>query len=75
MTREQQLAEVKVEAEAEALCQKILKAMGPQKQIVAMNALYLTIQVVDSVSFRNAEPHNAGGEATGAALCDRSPRP
>ena len=20
-------------------------------------------------------PHNAGGEATGAALCDRSPRP
>lgn len=57
MTREQQLAEVKVEAEA--LCAKILKSMGPQKQIVAMNALYLAMQVVDSVSFRNAEPHNA----------------
>jgi hypothetical protein len=57
MTREQQLAEVKVEAEA--LSQKILKAMGPQKQIVAMNALYLAMQVVDSVSFRNTEPHNA----------------
>ena len=61
MTREQQLAEVKTEAEA--LCQKILKAMGPQKQIVAMNALYLAMQVVDSVSFRNAERHNAVGKA------------
>ena len=59
MTREQQLAEVKVEAEAEALCQKILKAMGPQKQIVAMNALYLAMQVVDSMSFRNTDPPNA----------------
>ena len=44
MTREQKLmAEVK--AEAEALCAKILKAMGPQKQVVAMNALYLAMQV------------------------------
>lgn len=58
MTREQKLmAEVK--AEAEALCAKILKAMGPQKQVVAMNALYLAMQVVDSVSWRDAKPTNA----------------
>ena len=58
MTREQKLmADVKVEAEA--LCAKILKSMGPQKQIVAMNALYLAMQVVDSVSWRDAKHSNA----------------
>jgi len=48
-----------LKAEAEALCAKILKAMGPQKQVVAMNALYLAMQVVDSVSWRGAKPTNA----------------
>ena len=68
------------------MCQKILKAMGPQKQIVAMNALYLAMQVVDSVSWRDAKPHNAqaqGGEplageaspgATGSAAFDNGER-
>ena len=56
MTREpKSMAELK--AEAEALCAKILKAMGPQKQVVAMNALYLAMQVVDSVSWRDATPN------------------
>ena len=58
MTREQKLMK-EVEAEATALCAKILKAMGPQKQVVAMNALYLAMQVVDSMSVRNTEPSNA----------------
>lgn len=48
------MAEVKVEAEA--LCAKILKATGPQKQVVAMNALYMAMQVVDSVSWRDVKP-------------------
>lgn len=51
------MAEVKVQAEA--LCQKILKAMGPQTQIVAMNALYFAMQVVDSANLKNTEPHNS----------------
>ena len=64
MTRERKLmAEVK--AEAEALCAKILKAMGPQKQVVAMNALYLAMQVVDSVSWRDAKPTNALAQGRG----------
>ena len=58
MTREPKLS-AGVKAEAEALCAKILKAMGPQKQVVAMNALYLAMQVVDSVSWRDAKPTNA----------------
>ena len=56
MTREQKLT-AELKAEAEALCAKILKAMGPQKQVVAMNALYLAMQVVDSVSWRDATPN------------------
>ena len=55
MTREPKLS-AGVKAEAEALCAKILKAMGPQKQVVAMNALYLAMQVVDSVSWRDTRP-------------------
>jgi hypothetical protein len=58
MTKEQKLmAAVKVEAES--LCAKILKAMGPQKQVVAMNALYLAMQVVD-MSLRSTETSNKG---------------
>ena len=56
MTREQKLT-AELKAEVEALCAKILKAMGPQKQVVAMNALYLAMQVVDSVSWRDATPN------------------
>ena len=56
MTRDQKLT-AEFKAEAEALCAKILKAMGPQKQVVAMNALYLAMQVVDSVSWRDATPN------------------
>ena len=58
MARDQKLS-AGVKAEAEALCAKILKAMGPQKQVVAINALYLAMQVVDSVSWRDAKPTNA----------------
>ena len=67
MTREQKLMK-EVEVEATALCQKILKAMGPQKPVVAMNALYLAMQVVDSVSVKNTEPSNA--ELRGRPLAD-----
>ena len=63
MTREQKLT-AEVKAEAEALCAKILKAIGPQKQVVAMNALYLAMQVVDSVSWLGVSPTNV--ELTGS---------
>lgn len=55
MTRGPKL-KAEVKAEAEALCAKILQAMGPQKQVVAMNALYLAMQVVDSASWRDDAP-------------------
>lgn len=67
MTRDQKLT-AELKAEAEALCAKILKAMGPQKQVVAMNALYLAMQVVDSVSWRGAKPTNVELTGSGAEL-------
>lgn len=57
MTREQKLMK-DVEAEVTALCAKILKAMGPQSQVVAMNALYLAMQAVDSMSVRDTTSSN-----------------
>ena len=68
MTREPKLT-AELKAEAEALCAKILKAMGPQKQVVAMNALYLAMQVVDSVSWRLANSRSKRG------LCLTSEKP
>ncbi len=47
MKREKKVTK-QIEAEATALCAKILKAMGPQEPVVAMNALYLAMQVVSS---------------------------
>jgi hypothetical protein len=58
MNREQKLTK-EIQAEAKDLCAKILKAMGPQKQVVAMNALFLAMQVVDSMSVRDTTPSNA----------------
>lgn len=67
MSREQKLMK-DVEAEASALCQKILKTMGPQQQIVAMNALYLAMQVVDSAGPSNDQVERPVQQPDGAML-------
>lgn len=38
-----------------ALCEKILKAIGPQRQVILMNALYLAMQIADSAEFRDCK--------------------